>query len=927
MIEQPFASPEISQQKSHHLPLRWLLVVPFVLQIFAAVGLTGYFSLRNGQKAVNTLANQLQDEVTQKVDQHLSNYLSTPPKMVQLTGKLMERGLLDPHDMWGLGQHFYDQIQAFENLSYINFGSPAGEFVGVGVGADLDPNKPHLNITESSYPGIYDEYELDKQGNPTQKNFSSQYNHLEDTWYTEAVAAKKLAWSDVYAWEEPLTISVSASYPVYDGKQKLIGVMSIDLLLQQIGDFLETLEISPSAKVFIFEKNGLLIGASDAEEFEQTGETLKQISVLASEDSTIRAVSQSLVNEFGSLSDITSKQFSLKINEKKTYVQTSRWQDEYGLDWIVVTAIPETDFMGQIEKNTRTTILLCSLALATATGVGIVTARQITEPLLKLARASQAIASGDLSQTIQPAGTYELRTLGHTFNQMAHQLRESFTTLEKTNEVLEQRVAERTTELQTAKETADSANSAKSDFLANMSHELRTPLNGILGYAQILGRDPAASRQQKDGLNIIQQCGNHLLTLINDILDISKIEARKLEIHAGEFGFENFLHGVTEICRIKAEQKEIGFDYTALNQLPTAICTDEKRLRQVLINLLGNAIKFTDVGSVVLKVGLLENAENATTQAENQPAQQQVVRFQIEDTGVGMSPDQLEKIFLPFEQVGDSDRMAEGTGLGLAISRQIVEMMGGHLQVKSTYGEGSTFWFDLPLEIAANWIEQPTHLSTKEIVGYQGDVKTLLVVDDRWENRSVLVNLLGPIGFNIIEADNGKIGLEKATASPPDLIITDLAMPVINGFQLAEQIRKIDSLRLIPIIASSASVFEFDRNQSHEAGCDEFLPKPIQTEELFGYLEQYLQLVWCYESANIGTETAEAENTAFVAPPIRSLVPIYEAARAGYIIEVKAAAEQLKQQAEYISFANKILAMAADLDDDAIADFIEPYLA
>jgi signal transduction histidine kinase len=370
--------------------------------------------------------------------------------------------------------------------------------------------------------------------------------------------------------------------------------------------------------------------------------------------------------------------------------------------------------------------------------------------------------------------------------------------LREKNVLLSQEIQER----QKAEAAARDASRAKSEFLANMSHELRTPLNGILGYAQIFKRDQHLSAQQQDGIGVIQRCGEHLLALIEDILDLSKIEARRMDLVPAEFDFPEFLQGITAICRIRAAQKNIAFNCEYLSSLPNAISGDEKKLRQILINLIGNAVKFTEKGGVTFKVLREERTEVLTTNVR--------IRFQVEDTGIGIAADELPKIFVPFEQVGNTRRHTEGTGLGLAISRQLVEIMGAELKVESTLGRGSIFWFELDL-LAVDSPEKNKKRSEKFIKGFNGTNKKILVADDRRENRSVLIHLLQPLGFEIIEAVDGQDCLNKALEFQPDCILIDLVMPVMDGFEAMRQIRKLPQLQNVVAIGTSASIMEVEK--------------------------------------------------------------------------------------------------------------------
>jgi CheY-like chemotaxis protein len=345
-------------------------------------------------------------------------------------------------------------------------------------------------------------------------------------------------------------------------------------------------------------------------------------------------------------------------------------------------------------------------------------------------------------------------------------------------------------------------------------------------------------------------------------------------------------------------------------QLYIGVWADEKRLRQVLINLLGNAIKFTERGSVTFKVEFIAPK----------------ICFHVEDTGVGMTPEQIEKIFLPFEQVGDTKKQAEGTGLGLAITHKIVSLMQSEIQVQSILGKGSTFTFELYLPEAENWAIAARAMPKGVIQGYKGSKRRILVVDDFWENRSVLVNLLEPIGFEMFEASNGLEGIEQALKISPDLIITDLAMPVMDGFELLQKIRLHPQLQNQIVLVSSASVFESDRHKSLDAGGNDFLPKPVQAEILLELLEKHLQLDWIYDTDNTDNQKPEVVLGEIQPPETEILHQLFELAQDGELDGIIEFAGQL-QDGNTAAFTQELIRFAEACQVKELRAFIQQYLA
>jgi signal transduction histidine kinase/CheY-like chemotaxis protein len=684
---------------------------------------------------------------------------------------------------------------------------------------------------------------------------------------------------------------------------KLIGnAQTIDsLLARQIISLKDLLVLeNPQVKIAEYEteKQNFL---SILDEMQKISPATKELDVVyrryQSFDNLATEISQSVISQNSRpIADIKEDYRSINTFNRDINFFTSKiikiFQEQQK------QALKEEENLNQTEEIVKWGILLFTLLVLT--GQFFLILLPAVWSIKKLQAGVATIREGNLDYRLDIQTGDEVEQLASEFNRMTVKLAESYRDLEA------------------KKDYANAANQAKSEFLANMSHELRTPLNGILGYAQILGRSKVIPEKERHGVNIIHQCGSHLLTLINDVLDLSKIEARKLELTPKAIHLPSFLQGVVEICRVRSDQKGIDFIYQPDPNLPTGIETDEKRLRQVLLNLLGNAIKFTNQGSITLKVEAIES--NATMPLPR-------LKFQVIDTGVGIASDQVNKLFQAFEQVGDRKRQSEGTGLGLAISQRIVQLMGGEIQVESQLGVGSTFYFEVALPIATDWAQKSSVKDGRTIIGYEGASRHILIVDDRWENRSVLVNLLEPIGFTFTEAENGQAGLEKAREKLPDLIITDLAMPIMDGFELLKQLRNSQELKRLKVLVSSASVAQIDQQMSIEAGGDDFLTKPVDAEELLMLVAKHLQLTWKYDATELSTSDNKVSATELIPPSAADLQILLELAQDGLLRELAETAAEIGQKDErYQPFIQEVILLAKQFQTENIEQLIQEHL-
>jgi signal transduction histidine kinase len=733
------------------IPLRVILIVPFVLQISAAVGLVGYLSFRNGQRAVNDLANQLVDKASQQVSDHLDSYVAIPQKLNQVNADAISAGQLNLNDPIASELYFWRQAKVFQNLAYTGYTLTDGSEVGAarwygGTAIQGYENRPG--------EGKASEYKTDAQGKRSGLLQTYVYKPLAEPWYSQTVKAGKPIWSQIYtativdaqisqsgkslqsnlAEDNQTYVTASAKYPFYNAKHQLLGILNIDLTLTDIGNFLRSLKASPSGQVFIVERDGTLVSSSSSQPiFHRVNDTTERFSAFSSPDPIVHAVALVVQKQFRTFRDIHTKTtINISINGQRQFAQITPWRDPYGLDWLLVVLVPESDFMGQIHDNNTTTIQLCLGALAVAILLGIYTSNWITQPILRLSHASEAIASGNLDQQVQHSNVKELEILVHSFNHMATQLRESFEALGLTNSQLEQRVEERTSELQTmlgelhrvqGQMIQAEKMSSLGQLVAGVAHEINNPVNFIYGntiymndYAQSLLElvalyqseypNPTEAIQHKskdidlnfiseDFLKLIlsmQVGAERIQEIVKSLRTFSRLdesERKQADIHEG---LESTL--LILRYRLTAESDRLPIEVVReYSELPPIECFPGQ-LNQVFMNILSNAIDALEEKANQLPKTTKENEDCAykiTICTSN--IDLNWIKISIADNGSGMSEDIQRQIFNPFYT---TKPVGAGTGLGLSISYQIIEKHGGNLECHSTLGAGTEFVIRIP---------------------------------------------------------------------------------------------------------------------------------------------------------------------------------------------------------------------------------------
>ncbi len=806
---------KIVRKSRHPIPIRTILIIPFLLQIFGAVGIVGY-------------------EISARVEQNLEAYLAIPEKINQTHLNLLQSGILTFQDLTQWEKYLWRQVQLYPDINFIKITNAAGQ---ERTGEHLGDGSLRINVIDKFTNFDFYSYQTNSKGDRTEvATIVKDFDTRKGVWYKDAVKAEDVTWSSVYLSLLEPTLLMSALLPVYNPQtQEVQGVLNTALRLDGIGDFLNKLKVGKSGQTFLIDSNGTLLATSTLEKpFLVVKDDRQLFAAVKSQNLLTQATAKYLNKTYSNLKDIKQgKELEFTWNQNRYFVKVLPFQKGKTVNWLILVVVPEADFMEQINANTRTTIILCSLALLGATLIGLLTSQWIVKPILQLNIAAKKIAQGQWKQTINLKRKDELGQLSKSFNRMAKQLKESFTILEAKNQELQH------------------LDQLKDEFLANTSHELRTPLNGIIGIAESLidGATGDLSPETNSNLAMIAASGRRLSSLVSDILDFSKLRYQNIELQLRPIDIRAIVDAVLILSQHLITQKNLHL----INRIPVDFPlaeADENRLQQILYNLVGNAIKFTPEGIVEISAIILTETDKS------------LMAITISDTGIGIEANKLDRIFESFEQgEGSTAREYGGTGLGLTITKKLIELHRGEITVESEVGIGSQFTFTLP--IAENLVKIPTENQIKNYlkpiqidtllavnpgfsqpsVNYSPETIKILIVDDEIVNRQVLLNNLSLHHYAVFQASNGEEALELiAKGLRPDVMLLDVMMPKITGYEVTQKLREQFDARELPIILLTAKTQVQDIVTGLNMGANDYMMKPFAKDELLARIKTHVNI-------------------------------------------------------------------------------------
>ncbi len=807
------------------MSIRFLISASFVILMVITLIAISTIIFTSWDKSSDSIIEKMENDASKDIVNELDTLLHVPININEMNQKIIENEMLDLTDKEVRDIYFASILQSSDSEIYsFKYGLENGDFYGARRNAD-DDIEIYRSTAETNGHSFYYSTNEDL----TEDEFIGDFGEFDPRtrdWYQLAKTAGKPIFTPPYNHFVKNDLVISSNYPIYNTEGILQGVLGTNITMTSLNHFLEEVLADELATALVIDRvTGELVANSIGKSnFKLLDDgSFKQLTVDSIDNTAILTAYEAYKK------DTTDTDTIQETADGKLHVRLTEYKQS-GIDWLIITGIPNTLFAAEIHQNIQTAILLSVIALLLSFAIYRRSTDAILQPINELIETAEKFSKGDLRQRARVYKDDEIGHLTRAFNKMADEL-------DRHIHHLEDKVRERTTEIQKtnlelkfAKIQADKANEAKSEFLANMSHEIRTPLNAVIGFSELLSNS-IQDEKYKNYLQTIHVAGNNLLTIINDILDLSKIEAGKIELHYKPINMRKIMSEIQTMFRHNVQHTRVEYKLDIHNELPELILFDEVRIRQILLNLVNNAIKFTEKGHVKVTLQVFPSHSNDSSSID--------LQLSVEDTGIGIPVSEQERIFEAFTQIsGQSIKKYGGTGLGLSITKKLVETMNGTISVQSKAGKGSTFLVQfINVQVAATGtLPEETDLSIYWKNKFSDE--TILVVDDIETNRYLIKEWLTSFGLRVMLAANGHEALKACETKKPDLIITDLVMPIMDGFETALKLKENPETCNIPIIALSAS----NHVDIPEGTFDDYLIKPINIGQLVKTITKYLHI-------------------------------------------------------------------------------------